>query len=595
MSEKKLPIGGEFLLRESEIEFCFTPEDFSDEHRMIKQTTADFVAGEILPRADEIEHKDEKLVREIFAAAGELGLLGSDVPEEFGGLGLDKISTAVLTEAFGGSGSLAVSQGAHTGIGTLPIVYYGNKAQREKYLPDLATGKKIAAYCLTESGAGSDAIGGCRTKAVLSDDGKHYILNGEKIFITNGGWADTFVVLAKIDGADFSAFIVERAFPGVSSGAEEDKMGIKGSSTTPVIFEDAQVPVENLLYERGKGHHIAMNVLNIGRYKLGCAALGGAKGALKTAVTYAKERVQFGRPISDFGAMREKMARMATKIFIGEGVIYRNVGLIDQALAGSDHSDPDYPEKATNAIREYALECAISKVVGSEVLDYAVDECVQMHGGYGYVGEYRAERYYRDARINRIFEGTNEINRLLIPGEILKKAMKGKLPLMAAGQKLMDEIMEYSPMMVELPDEPLAYEEHVISCCKKAVIFTAGAAVQKFMQKLQHEQELLMRAADMIIQVFAMETGLLRARKALAEKGAKGQIYADMLRSYMDETMPQMDAWAKEILAFVAEGEELRTMNMAIKKLLKYETANTIALRKAIAERVLEKNGYPLD
>ena len=595
MADKEIPQGGGFLLAPTDPEAAFVPEEFSDEHKMILTTTADFVAGEIVPADEQIESKDHAVVKKLMAAAGELGLLGSDVPEEFGGLGLDKISTACITEEIGKAGSFAVAQGAHTGIGTLPIVYYGNKEQKEKYLPDLAAGTKIAAYGLTEAGAGSDAVGGCRTKAVLSEDGKHYILNGEKMFITNGGWAETFVVFAKIDNAEFSAFIVERDFPGVSTGAEEQKMGIKGSSTTTVILEDAQVPVENLLYERGKGATIAMNVLNIGRYKLGCAAIGGAKGAMAAAAKFAKERTQFGRPIADFGAIQEKLAKMAAGIYAGESVIYRTVGLIDASLHDVDPSDPEYGAKASAAIREYAIECSIDKVLGSEVLDYVVDECVQIHGGYGYVSEYPAERAYRDARINRIFEGTNEINRMTIPGELLKRAMKGKLPLLAAGQKLLGEIMEYSPLMVELPDEPLAYEAHMAEMSKKAVIFVAGLAAQTFMQKLINEQEILTRVADMVIQSFALESCVLRAKKAIAALGEeKAQIYVDMTKAYMDDVLPQMMVMANECLAGIAEGDDLRTAMVGARKLLKYQPANGIALRRAIAARVLEKNGYPL-
>jgi len=595
MADKKIPQGGGFLLGPTDPEAAFVPEEFSDEHKMILTTTADFVTGEIYPVSDQIEQKDHELMKKLMVQAGELGLLGSDVPEEFGGLSLDKISTACVTEEIGKSGSFAVAQGAHTGIGTLPIVYYGNQAQKEKYLPDLASGEKIAAYCLTEAGAGSDAVGGCRTKAVLSEDGKHYIINGEKMFITNGGWAETFIVFAKIDNTDFSAFIVERDFPGVSSGAEEHKLGIQGSSTTTVILEDAQVPVENLLYERGKGAVIALNVLNIGRYKLGCAATGGAKGALETATKFAKERVQFGKPIAEFGAIQEKLARMASKIYAAETSIYRSVGLIDASLHGVDPTDPEYGGKASAAIREYAVECSIDKVLGSEVLDYVVDECVQIHGGYGYVSEYPAERYYRDARINRIFEGTNEINRMTIPGELLKRAMKGKLPLMAAGQKLLGEIMEYSPLMVELPDEPLAYEAHVAEMAKKSVIYVAGLAAQTFMQKLIHQQELLLKIADMIIEAFAMESCVIRAKKAIASMGeAKAKVYMNMTQVYMDEVMPRMMAWANECLAVMAEGDDLRTMMVGVRKLLKYNPANAIALKRAVAAKVLDKNGYPI-
>ena len=596
MADVSIPKGGAFLLEPGNLDACFTPEDMSDEHRMMLKTTLDFVANEVHPHIEKIEHKDHDFVKGLLAQAGELGLLGTDVPEEFGGMGLDKMSTCIVTDAMGNAGSFAVAFGAHTGIGTLPIVYFGNEEQKAKYLPDLASGQKFAAYGLTESGAGSDAVGGCRTKAVLSEDGKHWILNGEKMFITNGGWAETFIVFAKIDGVDFSAFIVERAFPGVSTGAEEQKMGIKGSSTTTVILEDALVPVENLLYERGKGHIIALNVLNIGRYKLGAAAVGGAKGAVKTAVDFAKGRIQFNQPIANFGAIQEKLARMATQCYIGESAIYRSVGLIDAALHGVDQTAADYGDKASAAIRQYAIECAIDKVLGSEVLDFVVDECVQVHGGYGYCAEYPAERYYRDARINRIFEGTNEVNRMLIPGEIMKRAMSGKLPLMAAGQKLLGEIMDYSPMSVELPDEPLALQAHMVEMCKKAVIFTAGIAVQKLMQKLANEQQVLMRLADMIIQVFAMESGLLRAQKAVAKLGAqKAQIYIDFVESYVDDMIPMIDMWGKQILAYVEDGDTLRTQLVGLRKLLKYQPIDQIACNKRIAAKALDRGGYPLD
>ncbi len=596
MADLSIPKGGAFLLEPGNLDACFTPEDMTEEHRMILTTTKDFVANEIDPVSDKIEEKDEAAVRKVLATAGELGLLGTDVPEDFGGMGLDKMTTCIITDAMGQAGSFAVSFGAHTGIGTLPIVYFGTQAQKEKYLPDLAGGQKFAAYGLTEAGAGSDAVGGCRTKAVLSPDGKHWIINGEKMFITNGGWADTFIVFAKIDGVDFSAFIVERSFPGVSTGAEEKKMGIKGSSTTTVILEDAQVPVENLLYERGKGHIIALNVLNIGRYKLGAAAVGGAKGAVKMATSFAKGRIQFGQAISEFGAIQEKLARMATQCYIGESAIYRTVGLIDTALHGADHSAPDYGDKASAAIRQYAIECAIDKVLGSEVLDFVVDENVQVHGGYGYCAEYPAERCYRDARINRIFEGTNEVNRMLIPGEIMKRAMSGKLPLMAAGQKLLGEIMDYSPMSVELPDEPLALQTHMVEMSKKAVIFVAGIAVQKLMQKLAKEQEVLMRLADMIIQVFAMESGLLRAKKAVASLGAeKAQLYIDFVEAYVDEAIPMIDMWGKQALAYVEDGDTLRTQLVGLRKLLKYQPLNQIAINKRIAAKVIDKGGYPLD
>ena len=598
MADSKIPLGGAFILEPGNPEACFTPEDLTDEHRMMYKTAADFAENEVNANTDKVEAKDKEFIRGLFTKAGELGLFATDVPEEYEGMGLDKMSTLVVTEGMGGSGSFAVSVGAHTGIGTLPIVYYGNEQQKKKYLPGLAMGTTIGAYALTEPGAGSDAVGGCRTKAVLSEDGKHYILNGEKIFITNGSWADTFIVFAKIDGTQFSAFIVERAFPGVSSGAEEHKMGINGSSTTPVILEDAQVPVENLLYEPGKGHHIALNVLNIGRYKLGVGVLGGSKRAFKETIAYTKDRKQFGRSICDFGILREKMARVATRLYLSESCQYRTVGLIDAAMDRLDKNDPEFAAKCSEAIREYAVECAICKVFGSEALDLTVDEGVQMLGGYGFTQEFPQERFYRDARINRIFEGTNEINRLLVPGEIMKKAMKGKLPFLAAGQKLMGDIMEYSPMMamMELPDEPLAYQAHMIEMAKKSIIFAAGVAMQKLGPKLAEEQEALSRAADMIIETFALESGLIRAQKAIGKLGTeKAGLYIDLVTSAVDDVLPRIHTWAQQILAFVEEGDDLRTQLVGLRKLLKYQPAEQIAANKRIAEAVLKVGGYPLE
>jgi len=593
MSNTKIPKGGAFLLEPSILETCFTPEDLNDEHRMIQKTTKDFVKNEIWSNHEFIENKDQKLISTILAQAGDLGLLSTDIPEEFGGMGLDKMSTCVVTEAMGGAGSFAVIHGAHTGIATLPIVYYGTKEQQKKYLPDLASGTKCGAYALTETNAGSDAVGGCRTKAVLSPDGKHWILNGEKMFITNGAWADTLIVFAKINNVDFSAFIVEKSFTGVSSGAEEKKMGIKGSSTTTIILEDAIVPVENLLYERGKGHIIALNVLNIGRYKLGASTIGASKDALKLAIDYAKNRIQFKQPIANFGAIREKLAKMATYIYIGESAIYRTVGLIDASLSGIDYSDPIYGEKTSSAIRQYAIECSINKILGSEVLDYTVDECVQIHGGYGYSAEYLAECCYRDARINRIFEGTNEVNRLLIPGEMFKRAMSGELPLLAISNELLNEIMDYTPSLIKLPDEPLALQTHIIEMSKKAIIFVAGLAAQKFLQNLKNEQEILLRIANMIIETFAMESGLLRAKKTISKLGSeKTSIYIKLVESYVDETIPKINTLAKEILAFVEDGDQLRTLLVGIRKLLKYQPINNINIRKNIAAKILDQGGY---
>lgn len=596
MPLNELPLGGAFLLQPVSADACFTPEDIGEEDRMIKKTTSDFVANEVVTNKEKIEAQDEDLIRSLLAKAGELGLLGADIPQEYGGMALSKIASLVISEAFGPGASFAVSWGAQTCIGTLPIVYFGDQAQKEKYLPDLASGKKFGAYCLTEADAGTDAIGGCRSTAVLGKDGSHYILNGEKLFVTNGAWAETFIVFAKVDGKDFSAFIVEKNFHGVSVGAEEKKLGIKGSSTTSLILEDVKVPVENLLHKPGKGHHIALNVLNMGRYKLGCVAVGACKAVLKTAAAYANQREQFGRPISTFGAVSEKLARMAVRLYALESVAYRTVGLIDASLHGMDQSAADYADKAIAAIREYAVECSINKILGSEVLEYLADECLQIHGGYGYIQEYPAEGYFRDARINRIYEGTNEVNRLLIPGELIKKAMKGKLPLMAAGRKLMSEIMEYMPGLAELNAGPLAYQAHMVEMAKKTVIFVAGAAMQKFMQKLAEEQEVLLRTADMIIQTFAMESCVIRAEKALAQgKGQRAGLHAAMAQAYVDEAIPKIHAWANEALSHIAEGDDLRIMLLGARKLLKYQPMDAIVLRRQIASAVSENAGYPLD
>jgi len=592
MSENIL--GASFLLEARRPDEIYTPEDFSDEHRMILQTTRDFVKGEIHPNIERIETQDEELIRSLMAQAGELGLLATDVPEEYGGLGLDLISTCCVTEGFGAAGSFAVSQGAHTGIGTLPIVYFGNEEQKGKYLPDLASGQAIGAYALTEPNAGSDALN-AQTKAVLSPDGQHYVLNGEKIFITNAGWAKTFITYAKIDGEHFTAFIIERDFPGVSVGAEEKKLGIKGSSTRSLILEDAQVPAANVLYEIGQGHKVAFNILNIGRYKLGAATVGACKYVLGEAVKYAKQRVQFKLPIASFGMIQEKLADMAVRTFIDESLNYRTAGLIDARLEKLDRSAADYHAQASKAIEEFAVECSICKVYGSETADKAVDEVLQIFGGYGFIDEYPASRFYRDSRINRIYEGTNEINRLLVPGTIMRRAMKGRLPLMAAAQKLMGEVVSFSPLMVEIPDEPLAFQAHMINMTRKAALLVAGVAAQKYMDKLIHEQEVLARLADICIELYAMESGLLRAQKKIAREGAEAAgLYVAMVEAYMDDTLPRIETWCKQVLARCDEGDTLRTQLMALRKFTKNQPLDSIGRKRLVAQKVIDKEGYPL-
>ncbi len=593
MGDRKIFAGGEFLITDVAPEDVFTPEDFTDEHKMILETTKDFVTKEVQPNTDRLEEKDHDLVLDLLGKAGELGLLGTDIPEEYGGLGLDKVNTTVVGEAIGTAGSFACVHGAHTGIGSLPIVYFGNEEQKKKYLPKLGSGEWCASYCLTESGAGSDALN-AKTKAVLSEDGKYYILNGEKMFITNAGYASSFIVYAKVDGEDFTGFIVEKDFPGVSTGKEEKKMGIHGSSTRPLILEDAKVPVENVLYEIGQGHKIAFNILNIGRWKLGAMTMGGCKGYVTDAVKYANGRIQFKVPISSFGMIKTKLASMAVRTFMCDSMMYRLAGMFDDKLGTLDEAAKKSGAENAKAIEEYAPECSITKVYGSETADYCVDEYVQILGGYGYCSEYPAERAYRDSRINRIWEGTNEINRLLVPGTMLRRAVQGRLALLPAAQAIAQELMTYSPLSVQLPDTPLALQEHMVKMSKKIALMVAGVAAQKFQQALEKEQEVLAKIADMVIEIFAMESGLLRTLKMISREGeekAKYQISA--VKVYVDETIPRIETWAREVLAHVEEGDMLRTQLAGVKKLARYQPVDAVNLRREIADRIIDLESYP--
>jgi alkylation response protein AidB-like acyl-CoA dehydrogenase len=501
--------GGSFLIEERTPEEVFTPEDFSEQHQLIAQTAEEFANKEIVPNIEKMEHKDFAVIRDLVRKAGELGLSGVDVPEQYGGMQMDKVTSSIIADRIAKYGGFSTTWGAHTCIGTLPIVYFGTEEQKKKYLPGLASGETVGAYALSESSSGSDALN-CRTQAKLSPEGKHYILNGEKMWITNAGFADLFIVFAKIDGEKFTAFIIERGFPGFSVGAEEHKMGIRGSSTCPLILSDCRVPVENVLGEIGKGHHIAFNVLNVGRFKLGAGCVGSARNCIESAIAYAKQRKAFGKVIADFGLIREKIANMAAGIFTGEAMAYRTVGMMDHAIAqlGAEHEDMAQVRKV---IDEYAVECSILKIWGSEFIDYVVDESVQIHGGYGFVEEYPAERNYRDVRVNRIFEGTNEINRLLITGFLLKRAMSGQLPLMPAIKKLMDEVL--SGTSDEISDAPLAQERKLVATAKKIGLFAAGIATQKYMQAIQDQQEIMGAIANMTIETYAMESAVLRAQK----------------------------------------------------------------------------------
>jgi alkylation response protein AidB-like acyl-CoA dehydrogenase len=585
--------GGNFLLAEAKPEEVFTPEDFSEQHQLIQQTAEEFAVKEIVPVADRIEQKEWSLSRELLQKAGELGLTSVDIPEEYGGLEMDKVSSAIIADRIARSGSFTVSFGGHAGIGTLPIVYFGTEEQKKKYLPKLATGEMIGAYALSESSSGSDAMN-ARTKAVLSPDGKHYILNGEKMWITNAHFADVFIVFAKIDGEKFTAFIVEKDFPGFSVGNEEHKMGIRGSSTAPLILNDCKVPVENLLGEIGKGATIAFNILNIGRFKLGAHAVGGSRAAITTSVKWAKERKAFGKTIADFGLIREKIAQMVVGVYVGEAMVYRTVGMMDVALGEIDKKAADAAKLIRNSIEEYAVECSILKVWGSELLDKVVDEQVQIYGGYGFVEEYPAERAYRDSRVNRIFEGTNEINRLIITGWLMKRAMSGQLALLPAIKKLMDEIMS-GPLQAEDVEGALAEERKILANAKKIALFTAGAASQKYMQKLVDHQEVMGAIADIVIETYAMDCALARTLKMVAAQGESvAKLPIAMTQVYVANAMAKIEAAAKRIIADVAEGDMLRTQMAILRRLTKSEPANVIALQDAIAARTLEAGKYTL-
>lgn len=584
---KELVIGGSFLIEERHPEEVLTPEDFTEEQRMIAETTRQFVDTEVRPAIPQLEKHDWHLARTLLRKAGELGLLGANVPEEYGGLGLDQTSGTLISENVGRSASFAVTFGAQTGIGMLPILYFGTEEAKRKYLPRLVTGELVAAYALTEAGSGSDALA-AKATARLSADGRHYILNGEKMWISNGGFADVFVVFAKVDGDKFSGFIVERG-PGLTNGAEEHKMGIKGSSTTALILSDVKTPVENLLGEVGKGHKIAFNILNIGRFKLGASCLGGMKLMLHEAVRYANERHQFGRPISSFGAIKAKIAEMAIRTWVGEATVYRTVGLIEEAVRASAKDG----EAKLRAIEEYAAECSIIKVMLSEYCDYVADEMVQIYGGYGYSADYPAERAYRDSRINRIFEGTNEINRMLIPGMLIKRAMQGRLALLPAAQRLMDEVLQPSAPSFDEEEGLLAAERKLAENAKKVALMTLGTAAQKFMQALEDEQEVLMSIADQIMDAYAMESAILRARKIAAHSGEEAAArYIEMTRVFCHDAIERAEKSAKTALAAVSEGDELRTLLAALRRFTKHTPINAVAARRSIADALIKANRY---
>jgi alkylation response protein AidB-like acyl-CoA dehydrogenase len=591
--------GGSFLIANPSPADCFFPEDFTEEHRQIAQTTAEFALNEVVPASDQIEAKDFSVTRRLIKQAADLGLTAVDIPEEYGGLEMDKMTSAIVSDNIAKQGSFSVAFSAHTGIGTLPIVWYGTPEQKKKYLPKLADGTFIGAYALSESTSGSDALD-ARTRAVLSGDGQTYTLNGEKMWISNAGFADIFTVFAKCEVPTnpnagpgglvekLTAFLVEKGTPGFTIGKEEHKLGIRGSSTCPLILSNCVIPAANLLGEVGKGHHIAFNILNVGRYKLGNAAVGGARMALGEGIRYAKDRKAFGKPISDFGLIQEKIADCAVGVFVGEALCYRTVGMIDAALLGVDKNATAEIQKR---IEGYAVECSIVKVWASEMLDHVVDEMVQIYGGYGYVEEYPAERAYRDSRVNRIFEGTNEINRLIITGWLMKSAMSGKLALMPAIKSLMDEVMA-GPSPKEDREGPLAEEFNLLAQAKKLTLFAAGSATQKYMTKLADEQEVMGAIADMIIEVYAIESAILRSEKMSAGKGSA--IPVAMARIYTACAFEKIELTARKIIAAVAEGDMLRTQLTILRRLSKHDSVDTIALRRQVASHVIQAGKYAL-
>ncbi|WP_082233475.1 acyl-CoA dehydrogenase family protein [Halobacillus massiliensis] len=591
MSELKEMIkGGGFLVEDLTANDVITPEDFTEEHHMIAKTTEDFVLGEVVPKIDNLENHEFEHSVALLKKAGELGLLGADVPEQYGGLQLDKISSSLITEKFSRAGGFSVTHGAHVGIGSLPIVFFGNEEQKQKYLPKLATGELIAAYALTEPGSGSDALG-AKTTAKLNEAGTHYVLNGEKQWITNSAFADVFVVYAKIDGDKFTAFIVERNFNGVSTGPEEKKMGIKSSSTRTLVLEDAEVPAENVLGEIGRGHVIAFNILNVGRYKLAIGGVGGSKRAIELAAKYANQRKQFKTPISSFPLIQEKLASVAVNTYANESSVYRTVGLFEQSMGKLTAEELEDGKAVAKVIAEYAIECSLNKVFGTELLDFAVDEAVQIHGGYGFMQEYEVERIYRDSRINRIFEGTNEINRLIVPGTLLKKAMKGELPLLQKAQALQEEILT---MMPEEPGtDALEQEKYLLKNAKKIALLTAGLAAQKYGEKLEGEQEILVNIADITGEIYNMESAILRTEKAIGktseEKAAQKLLYTEV---YVQEAFNRIEAHAKETLIASESGDSLRMMLGALRKLTRHTPTNVIKKKREIAKTIIENERY---
>jgi len=593
MEQKVIRKGGSFFLEEVPAGEVFTPEDFREEHEMIIRTTERFVKNEVVPQADVLEHKEEdlerafELHRQLMLKAGELGLLGVDIEEKYGGAEMDVISSLLIAEHSTLSGSFGLTMNDHTGIGSMPLVFFGNRAQKEKYLPAMARGEKIGAYALTEPEAGTDAMS-IKTTAKLSADGKYYKLDGTKQYVTNGGFADIIFTYARVDDK-MTAFIVERDFEGVSIGAEEKKMGIRGSSTCSIFLDGAKVPVENVVFEIGRGHIVAFNILNLGRFKLAAACVGVAKLAIESAVGYSKERVQFNRPICQFGLIKHKIAEMATRTYIAESMVYRTGGLIDTILATVDRTAEDVGRQSAKSIGEYAVECSINKVYCSEMLDYVADEAVQMYGGYGYCEDYPVERIYRDNRIFRLFEGTNEINRLLITGMLLRNALKGEIPLFAEAEKVKAELPAMEPLAPSADDGPLGYQRRLVDRAKKIFLFLCGGAAQKYGTAIEEEQEVLGLLADIAQEVYAMESGLLRALKSIESVGEQqSKTKIEMVRLYVNDAMVRVSGYAQQLLAAMETGDALDSQLATLRKVSQFTPLNAVQLRRGIADEIIE-------
>ena len=582
--------GCSWLIGETPPASVMTPEKLTEEHQLIRQAAAEFIAGEVMPANERLEKKDWALQRELIKKCGSLGLFGTNVPETYGGVDLDKIATLVVSEEIAKHASFGATFGAQANLTILPIFMFGTAAQKQHYLPGLIAGDVVGAYCLSESGAGSDALG-AKTRAMKQADGS-FVLSGEKMWITNGGFADVYIVFAKVDGEHFTAFIVERQWAGVSSGKEEHKLGLHASSTTPVILQDVKVPADAVLGEIGKGHKVAFNVLNFGRFKLGAMCSGGAREAIGEAAKYASTRKQFGVAIATFGAIKHKLGEMTARQYALESMMYRTAGLIDQRIAGAPDKQADDPMPMLQALEEFAVEASIAKVLGSETVDYVIDENLQIHGGNGFVHDYPAEGHYRDARVNRIFEGTNEINRLLIPGMLMKKALKGELPLLAAAKQLQDEIMSPSMALPETSDEPLLDETRACTVFKKVVLLVAGTAMQRYGTKLEQEQEVLSYLADILIDAYTAESAVLRARDAAARKLANADAHADAARVTTNEAAGRIELAARSCLAAMAEGDTLRTQLAALRRLMKVTPVNTVAMRRRLADATVAKGSY---